>query len=153
MTPFIGYTCSLWEDLWAGKVPKLVFPELFSFAKQKNISLRNAAEISSLKTLFHLPLSELAFQPGFFYRNFRTEPPPTGSSKPDRFDRLPEKTGQIQISNQKWQFNRFPPVSRPVRPVNRSGLSGNRPNSIFFLFWFKFKCPQSILNECLYKMF
>ena len=23
----------------------------------------------------------------------------------------------------------------------------------FFLFWFKFKCPQSILNECLYNMF
>ena len=24
-----------------------------------------------------------------------------------------------------------------------AGLTGNRPNSIFFLFWFKFKCPQS----------
>ena len=33
------------------------------------------------------------------------------------------------------------------------GLIGNRPNSIFFLFWFKFKCLQSILNECLYNMF
>ena len=31
------------------------------------------------------------------------------------------------------------------------GLTGNRPNSIFF--WFKFKCPQSILNECLYNIF
>src|SRR6185312_9070956 len=34
-----------------------------------------------------------------------------------------------------------------------AGLTGNRPNSNFFLFWFKFKCPQSILNECLYNMF
>ena len=33
------------------------------------------------------------------------------------------------------------------------GLTGNRPNSIFFPFLFKFKCPQSILNECLYNMF
>ena len=79
-----------------------------------------------------------------------TKPPPSGSGKPDRFDRLPEKNGQIQISNQKRQFNRFPPVSRPVY---RSGLSGNRSNSNFFLFWFKFKCPQSILTECLYNMF
>ena len=34
-----------------------------------------------------------------------------------------------------------------------AGLIGNPPNSNFFLFWFKFKCPQSILNECLYNMF
>ena len=44
-------------------------------------------------------------------------PGPSGSGKPDRFDRLLKKTAQIQISNKKRQFNRFPPVSRPVRPV------------------------------------
>ena len=33
------------------------------------------------------------------------------------------------------------------------GLTGNRSNSNFFLFWFKFKCPQSILNKCLYNIF
>src|SRR6185437_4209224 len=33
------------------------------------------------------------------------------------------------------------------------GLIGNRLNSNFFLFWFKFKCPQSILNKCLYNIF
>ena len=70
---------------------------------------------------------------GFFLPTVRTKPLPAGSGKPDRFDRLPEKTGQIQISNQKLQFNRFPPVSRPVRPVNRTGLSGNRPNSNFLV--------------------
>jgi hypothetical protein len=51
-------------------------------------------------------------------------PGPSGSGKPDRFDRLPKKPVQIQISNKKQQFNRFPPVSRPVRPVYRSGLTG-----------------------------
>ena len=34
-----------------------------------------------------------------------------------------------------------------------AGLTGNRSNSIFFLFWFKFKCPQSILNKYLYNIF
>ena len=40
------------------------------------------------------------------------------------------------------------------------GLTGNRSVWVvtdqihfFFFFWFKFKCPQSILNECLYNMF
>ena len=33
------------------------------------------------------------------------------------------------------------------------GLTGNRPNSNFFLFLFKFKCPQSILNKYLYNIF
>jgi len=63
---------------------------------------------------------------GFFFPTDRLKPPRSGSGKPLRFDRKPEKTDQIQISNKKRQFNRFPPVSRPVRPVNRSGLSGNR---------------------------
>ena len=34
-----------------------------------------------------------------------------------------------------------------------AGLAGNRSNSIFFLFWFKFKCSQSILNKYLYNIF
>ena len=33
------------------------------------------------------------------------------------------------------------------------GLTSNPPNSKKILFWFKFNCPQSILNECLYNMF
>jgi hypothetical protein len=36
---------------------------------------------------------------GFFLPTGQTKPPPTGSGKPDRFDRLPKKPGQIQISN------------------------------------------------------
>jgi len=60
-------------------------------------------------------------EPGFFSPTGWMKSPLSGSGKPDRFDRLPEKTGQIQTSNQKRQFNRFPPVSRPVRSLNRSG--------------------------------
>ena len=33
------------------------------------------------------------------------------------------------------------------------GLIGNRSNLNCFLFWFKFKCPQSILNKYLYNIF
>ena len=67
-----------------------------------------------------------AARAGFFLPTDPTKPPPSGSGKPDRFDRLPKNTGQIQISNKKWQFNRFPPVSWPVRPVYRFGLTGYR---------------------------
>ena len=42
---------------------------------------------------------------------------------------------------------------QPVRTGLPAGLTGNRPNSNFFLFWFKFKCPQSILNKYLYNIF
>ena len=52
-----------------------------------------------------------------------TKPPPTGSGKPDRFDRLPEKTGHIQNPNQKLMFNQFLSASRPVY---RFGLTGYR---------------------------
>ena len=48
----------------------------------------------------------------------------------DRFDRFTGPvwvvTSQIQILNKKRQFNRFPPVSRPVWPVYRSGLTDYR---------------------------
>ena len=44
-------------------------------------------------------------------------------------------------------------VVQTVRTGIPVGLTGNRANSIFFLFWFKFKCPQSILNECLCNIF
>jgi hypothetical protein len=37
-----GNSCLLWDDLWAGNVSKLEFPELHSFAKKPNISLVQA---------------------------------------------------------------------------------------------------------------
>ena len=44
----------------------------------------------------------------------------------------------------------------PVQPIRigiPAGLAGNRSNSIFFLFLFKFKCQQNILNKYLYNIF
>lgn len=60
-TVFDGSSCSAWDDLWAGKVPKLAFPELYSFSKNKNISIQKMAATEDLQRLFHLPLSEVAF--------------------------------------------------------------------------------------------
>ena len=44
---------------------------------------------------------------GFFLPTGGIKPPPIGYDKSDRFDRLPKKIGQIQISNKKRQFNRL----------------------------------------------
>ena len=65
------------------------------------------------------------FQPGFFLPTGPTKPLPSGSGKPDRFERLPKNRSNSNFKP-KWQFNWFPPVSQPVMPVNWSGLSGNR---------------------------
>ena len=51
---------------------------------------------------------------GVFFTTGEVKPPPSGSGLPVRFDRKRVKIGQIQISNYRRQFNRFPPVSRPV---------------------------------------
>lgn len=58
-----GRTCLLWSDLWVDRVPELNFPELFSFAKDKKITVRAAKNLDSLQDLFHLPLSEEALLP------------------------------------------------------------------------------------------
>lgn len=57
-----GSTSHLWNDLWDGRLPQQAFPELFSFAKQKNISVQSAKLINDLDQLFRLPLSRIAFE-------------------------------------------------------------------------------------------
>ena len=88
-------------------------------------------------------------EPGFFFPTGHPKPEHSGSGKPDRFHRKPVEIGQIpvqiQIVRRIWE-----PTGLAGIPT---GLTGNRSNSIFFLFWFKFKCPQSILNEYLYNIF
>lgn len=59
---FDGSSCSLWDDLWARKVPRMAYHELFSFAKIKNISIKKALNITDLHQLFHLPLQAIAFE-------------------------------------------------------------------------------------------
>ena len=67
---------------------------------------------------------------------------------------LTDRSGQTGAVRYQWKSNLNSNFAvQTVRTGIPVDLTGNRPNSIFFLFWFKFKCPQSILNECLYNMF
>ena len=57
-----GLTCLFWDDMWLNRVPKIQFPELYSFARNANISLRAASEAQDPSELFHIPISEIALQ-------------------------------------------------------------------------------------------
>jgi hypothetical protein len=41
-----GATILLWHDLWNDNVPKLLFPELYSFAKNPLITLKEAGDMT-----------------------------------------------------------------------------------------------------------
>ena len=56
-----GRTCLLWWDLWEGQVCAQVNPELFSFAKMKNVTLQRVLSPIAIDHLFHLPLSSEAY--------------------------------------------------------------------------------------------
>ena len=57
-----GKTCLLWQDIWGQDcIPQLAYPELFSFAKNKAISVAEAKSLGNFHDLFHLPLSEEAY--------------------------------------------------------------------------------------------
>jgi hypothetical protein len=55
-----GPTCLFWDDLWFGQVPRLAFPELYSFTKKPNLTLAGAKSQNFIEN-FNLPLSEEAF--------------------------------------------------------------------------------------------
>ena len=84
------------------------------------------------------------FDRGFFFPTGHPKPEHSGSGRPDRFHRKPVEIGQIpvqiQIVRRIWESTGLTgiPAGLAGIPV---GLTGNRSNSIFFLFWFKFKCP------------
>ena len=50
---FDGRTCLFWNDLWFNKVPRLHYPQLFSFAQL-------ALNAEALEDFLHLPLSPVA---------------------------------------------------------------------------------------------
>jgi hypothetical protein len=50
-----------WKDNWKPEPLSNTLPELFSFAKNKTISVPTAFEQDQLTNLFHLPLSEVSF--------------------------------------------------------------------------------------------
>ena len=57
-----GKSCLLWQDMWLNQLPKLNFPELYSFAMNPQITLYDALSASSPSDLFHLPISDIALQ-------------------------------------------------------------------------------------------
>ena len=57
-----GSTILFWSDLWNDNVMQIKFPRLYSFfAKNKNISVSQFLLNNSLRSQFHLPLSEQAY--------------------------------------------------------------------------------------------
>ena len=56
-----GSSCYFWTDLWDGHVHSQIFPELFSFAKNKRVTFSKAFHTEPLHTLFLLPLSVEAY--------------------------------------------------------------------------------------------
>jgi hypothetical protein len=56
-----GDTILFWNDLWNGRVLRLQFPHLHSFAINENLTVKAAMEQDHLQDLFHLPLSEEAY--------------------------------------------------------------------------------------------
>ena len=55
-----GSSCFLWEDMWGKEILTLKFPELFSFAKKKQILFAEGYAQTPLHSLFHLPLFQQA---------------------------------------------------------------------------------------------
>ena len=57
-----GKSCFLWQDMWLSHIPKLNFPELYSFATNTQITLYDALSAPGPPDLFHLPISDTALQ-------------------------------------------------------------------------------------------
>jgi len=56
-----GASCLFWDDCWTGQPLKHAYPELFSFAKKSEISLKEVLAENQTSGLFNLPLTTLAF--------------------------------------------------------------------------------------------
>jgi hypothetical protein len=56
-----GDTINFWQDMWNGRVLNQLYPHLFSFTINENITLFSVLELNELEDLFHLPLSEEAY--------------------------------------------------------------------------------------------
>ena len=56
-----GSTVLIWEDLLFTELLSLKYPSVFSFVRNKRISVKEVMEIDDLDSLFSLPLSEQAY--------------------------------------------------------------------------------------------
>jgi hypothetical protein len=57
-----GTTVLFWLDIWNNHLLQNKYPRLFSFAKNKNISVAQFLQNNQIENQFHLPLSVQAFQ-------------------------------------------------------------------------------------------
>jgi hypothetical protein len=55
------YTILFWQDLWNERLLQNEYPELYSFATNKNIKIKKMLESEALEDNFHLLLSEIAY--------------------------------------------------------------------------------------------
>jgi len=55
-----GQTCFFWTDNWMPQTPAVTAPELYSYAKNKSISVQKAVSSDIFSELFHLPVSQVA---------------------------------------------------------------------------------------------
>lgn len=74
-----GSTCLFWSDSWIQQPLQLEYPELYSFARNKEISVARVWAIQDLSDLFHLPLSSEAFQQLQIMQSFKDHFPLTNS--------------------------------------------------------------------------
>jgi hypothetical protein len=51
-----------WQDIWNNCILQQAFPRLFSYAKNKSISVANFLTNNNIQDQFHIPLSIQAFQ-------------------------------------------------------------------------------------------
>jgi hypothetical protein len=56
-----GGAISFWDDQWSQCIPRQNFPELFSFAKNTKLTIKEAKEQEQFDGFFHLPISEQAY--------------------------------------------------------------------------------------------
>jgi hypothetical protein len=61
-----GTTASLWHDYWGFGILRQLFPQLFSFAKNKNATAQYFSQ-NDVATNFYTPLSPIAMQQRFLH--------------------------------------------------------------------------------------
>jgi hypothetical protein len=64
-----GSSVLLWKDHWNRATPAMEYPELFSFAKNKDITFKMAVNADDFTQLFTLPLSVEAHQQLIIFRD------------------------------------------------------------------------------------
>jgi hypothetical protein len=65
-----GYSVIFWKDKWNGQPLDLTYPELFSFAKNGNVTFESMISRMEFSENFNLPLSTQAHQQLILLQHF-----------------------------------------------------------------------------------